>query len=190
MAGPLTASSGGQSASVILKRPQFQSLWSAYTELGSKDVQEAYSIVGGNVAQLRDQNPDAYANACALRMSRAFNYGGFRIPRGTINPNRNIYRAAGADGLPYIMRVNDVIAFIEFNWGKAEHDIVPTEVSTIKGKQGLMVIIVNGWSDASGHVTLWDGAVAGDNSHYHDLNYPYWNQTTALPVRILLWELV
>lgn len=185
-----TATGGGQSTSVTIKRPRFQDLWNAYAELGSAGVEEAYNIVGGNVAKLRAENPSGYANGCALRMSRSFNYGGYRIPKGTINPNRNIYRARGGDGLPYIMRVNDVIAFVQHNWGSPEYDISPADLSTINGKQGLMVIVVSGWSDATGHVTLWDGAKAGDNTHYHELNYQYWTTVTARPRRILLWELI
>ncbi len=184
----LIASAGNSTVSIGLKRPRFSGLWKAYSEVGFKPYNEVYSLVGGSVAQLQKDNPDDYTNACALRMSRGFNYGGYSIPRGTINPARNIYRVRGGDGLPYIMRVEDVIAFIMYNWGLPEHDLDPSDLSPIQGIKGVIVVLVNGWSDATGHVTLWDGVDTGDGSHYQDINYSGYRPGVK-PTKVMLWEL-
>ncbi|GAA6129768.1 hypothetical protein NBRC116187_01280 [Halopseudomonas sabulinigri] len=148
-----------------------------------------HSRLGGNVAELRRANPAAYTNACALRLSRGFNYGGYAIPKGTIFPGTDIYRAKGADGLPYILRVNNVIHFVRHNWGAADKVLKPSEHPQLSGIQGLIVIEVNGWSDASGHVALWNGSVTGDGSDYQNPRSHAFDSPAVSPKHILYWEL-
>ena len=186
----LTASAGQVSAKVTIKRPRFDDLWQAYSEVGNKKADPVYQLIGGNVAELREQNPADYTNACALRMSRAFNYGNFKIPKGTIIKNRNIYRVKGKDTLPYIMRVNDLIPFIIHNWGQADLSLDPINISQLMGKKGLIVINVSGWGDATGHVTLWNGSITGDGTNYQDVNSDAYRDTPNVkPTKILYWEL-
>lgn len=185
----LRASAADASVEVEVKRPSFQRLWDAYTEVGLKGYEEVYDLVGGNVAELRRENPDDYTNACALRMSRAFNYGGYAVPSGTLIPGTNIYRVRGGDGKPYIMRVNGVIHFVRHNWGEPDKVLAPDETARLAGLKGLIVIEVQGWSDATGHVTLWDGRQTGDGSTYQDpANSSYLSPSVSLS-RVFFWEL-
>ncbi|MNC09917.1 hypothetical protein D3C75_575510 [compost metagenome] len=78
----VVVSSGDVSESVKMNRPRFSDLWQAYAEIWFKDASAVYDLVGGSAAALRAQRPEYYANACALRISRAFNYGGYKIPSG------------------------------------------------------------------------------------------------------------
>ena len=185
----LTASAGGASTEIQINRPEFEALWRAYSEVGMKDYQQVYDLVGGNVAELRQARPADYTNACALRMSRGFNYGGDVIPKGTIIQGTNIYRAKGADGLPYILRVNDVINFVRHNWGAPDKTLAPSEHDQLNGLKGLIVIEVQGWSDASGHVTLWDGVATGDDSDYQNPQSHAFDSPAVSPKHILYWEL-
>lgn len=88
-------SSGGVSSSISVKRPRFSTLWSAYEEVGYMEAGNVYELIGGEAAVLRREAPDDFANACAMRMSRAFNYGNYKIPQGTIIKNKPIYRVGG-----------------------------------------------------------------------------------------------
>lgn len=185
----IVLSSGSVSAKVKIKRPRFSDLWNAYTEVGLMGAAGVYDLVGGDVAALRNQNPDDYANACALRMSRALNYGGYKIPKGTIIKNKSIYRVRGGDGMPYILRVDDVIGFLEYNWGKPDLVMARGGDGAISGKKGLIVVEVSGWSDASGHVVLWNGAKTGDGSDYQRLDSHSWVNSTASLLRTNYWEL-
>lgn len=184
----LVATAGGASARLEIKRPAFQSLWNAYAEVGNMTAPDVYELIGGNVAEHRRANPDDYANACALRMSRGFNNGGYVIPSGTVIPATPIYRVRGDDGLPYIMRVDGVIHFVKHNWGNADKVLQPDQVEQLAGLKGLLMMEVSGWNDATGHVTLWDGVRTGDGTDYQNPHSHSYGGRVVL-TRILYWEL-
>ncbi|WP_223526213.1 type VI secretion system amidase effector protein Tae4 [Pseudomonas sp. BF-B-26] len=181
--------SGGVSSSISVKRPRFSTLWNAYAEVGHKGSIEVYGLVGGGVEAARAEKPDAYANACALRISRAFNYGGYKIPKGTIIQNQPIYRLSGADQLPYIMKVVDFLAFLKHNWGEPDHTLTQNNSDFINGKKGVIVMEITGWSDASGHATLWNGSVTGDDSDYHRQDSHTYDNPRVKLEKINFWEL-
>ncbi|MBN3573255.1 type VI secretion system amidase effector protein Tae4 [Vibrio ostreicida] len=185
----LVITAGELSTSVDINRPRFSDIWAAYSEVGKKAAPRVYEIVGGRALELYLADSDSYANACALRMSRSFNYGGFLVPSGTIIETYPIYRVRGADNKIYILRVKDLIQYIKFNWGSPEYDMEPVDISAISGKRGVMIIEVSGWGDASGHVTLWDGSSTGDGTHYHELSYYERYGGSVAPKRVMLWEL-
>lgn len=184
----LVATAGTASARLTVRRPAFSGLWDAYAEVGSLRAAAVYERVGGRVADLYRENPADYANACALRMSRGFNYGGYAIPSGTIIPGRSIYRVRGSDEKAYILRVNDLIQYVKHNWGSADLTLTPSEAGKLAGRKGLIVMEVSGWSDATGHVTLWDGTRSGDDTTYHDPHSSNYGARVSL-TRILYWEL-
>lgn len=187
--GKVIINSSGISSSISVKRPRFSTLWSAYAEVGHKSSIDVYGLVGGPVEAARADKPDAYANACALRISRAFNYGGYKIPKGTIIPNTSIYRLAGADQLPYIMKVIDFLAFLKHNWGEPDHTITQSNLNFTNGKKGVIIMEITGWSDATGHATLWDGNVTGDGSDYHRQDSHTYDNPNVKLNKINFWEL-
>lgn len=184
----LVASAGNTSVRLTVRRPAFRDVWDAYAEVGRMGAADVYQLVGGAVAELYRENPAGYANACALRMSRGFNYGGYVIPSGTIVPGRNIYRVRGSDEMAYILRVNDLIQYVKHNWGAADLRLSSSETGNLVGRKGLIVMEVSGWSDATGHVTLWDGVQSGDGTSYHDPDSGSYGGRVSL-TRILYWEL-
>lgn len=163
----LAVSAGGFSSTIKVKRPRYSDLWNAYAEVGHMDSGAVFERVGGEAAALRKQNPDDYENACALRMSRAFNYGGYKIPSGTIFEDKNIYRVSGSDGMPYILRVNQMITYLKYKWGTPDLVMLPGKDKEILNKKGLIIVEVSGWTGASGHAVLWNGENTGDGSDYH-----------------------
>ncbi|WP_449437992.1 type VI secretion system amidase effector protein Tae4 [Pseudomonas migulae] len=152
-------------------------------------AERAFAHVGDGVEAARVEKPDAYANACALRISRAFNYGGYKIPKGTIIKNQPIYRLSGADQLPYIMKVVDFLAFLRHNWGEPDHILTQSNSNFINGKKGVIVMEITGWSDASGHATLWNGSVTGDESDYHRQDSHTYDNPRVELEKINFWEL-
>ncbi|WP_417662980.1 type VI secretion system amidase effector protein Tae4 [Pseudomonas sp.] len=185
----LVVQAGPESTSIEIRRPRFSSLWNAYAAVGNKSSLDVYTLVGGGVEAARAENPAAYANACALRMSWGLNHGGFRIPKGTIIQNKPIYRLAGKDGLPYILKVADIIEFLKFNWGEPDQTLKSQESALLNGKKGIIVMTVSGWSDATGHVTLWDGSTTGDSSDYHRLDSHTYENPNIKLIKIDYWEL-
>src|SRR5690606_34277853 len=109
----ITAAAGRQSSSIQAKRPLFLTLWSNYpVKMAAGDV---YALVGGQALALYKENPTGYANACALRLSKSLNYGGMPIKQSTRG-----YKVKGSDNKPYLLRVREMITFVEQNLGKAD----------------------------------------------------------------------
>lgn len=158
----IIATVGDQQGSLYIKRPRWINIQSSYEEVGRLNPYLSYQQVGGYAYKLHVENPNDYANACALRISWAFNYGGYKIPSGTIFTDRNIYRVKGEDGLPYILRVEDIIFFIKNKWGESEIDNID-------------------FLDISRKLS---GNGVEDESHYHNDDY---HESRILNVQF--WEL-
>lgn len=153
-------------------------MWTSYPNLPAGEV---YALVGGEAHALYRENPQGYANACALRLSRAFNYSGVPISKSSSG-----YKVKGADDKQYLLRVRDMIGFVRRNFGEPEKSVAPSgrdATADFKGLQGVLVFSVSGWGDATGHVTLWNGADCGDHCYFvHD-------QPTVSTTLVQFWEL-
>ncbi len=140
--------------------PDFEKLWNAYPQ-GSAD--EIKKLIGGGVAG------DWVTNTCAIRMSRAFNYADNPIPKGHKLPDGSkLNTTFGGDKKRYAFRVAEFRKYLEELYGEPElkHDNsgdggpIPDE---FKKRKGIIVFEVKVWSDATGHIDLWDGeSCAGD----------------------------
>lgn len=180
MGTSIQARAGNQTISLVLNRPRFQDLWRHYpVNMPAPDV---YQKVGGKAYELYLSNPEAYANACALRLSRSLNYGGMPIPAKTKG-----YLVTGSDGKRYFLRVKDVIAFLKKNLGSPDIEMDIKDSGNVSHKfkhnKGIIVFIVSGWGDATGHVTLWEGALCGDSCYFTH------NSPSIKTTKILFWNL-
>ena len=185
-------------------------------EAEHEPVHAIYNKIGGEIAKLHNSEDiynnthlkmhSGYQNSCALRLSEALNQSGFIIKGGTINPNKNILRNSGktyssSSGKEYhyryIMQVTGIKTYLETRWGKPEITYITEPCTNSEecfklhskkfiGKKGIIAFDVEGWNDASGHVTVWDGSKCGDGScfggshHYFDFKQVK---------KIYLWEL-
>lgn len=129
--------------------PTFASLKRNYPT--SSNPERVKSAIGGTV------DDSWVTNTCVIRISQAFNYCG--------NANHIIPTAAGlmtvkgADKMNYALRVQEFIDFLRDQYG-APHVIRAGEnisKTPFLNKTGIIAWRVNGWSDATGHFTLWDG---------------------------------
>lgn len=143
--------------------PDFQSL-SANYPTGS-DPQEV--IRGINPAYC--DNPD-YENTCAMRISKALNYcPGHEVPR-----RNGLLTIPGVDQKRYAIRVRELKRFLLERYGNPQviyaSPMGVIDNCSILGKKGIIAFDVSGWSDASGHFTLWDGsdlAYAGGHDYFN-----------------------
>jgi len=189
----ITASANGTSSTIQVKRPSFKSLWEPYKFVDQRvTAKEVYKIIGGNVWEQylegKSNNNPYFENSCALRLSYAFNKGVFTIPsKVNIFPNpKDIQRWRGGDNKAYIFRVNDMIRWVQKEFGNPdiEIDTYGKDVSNqLAGKKGIIIFTVKGWSNATGHVTLWDGSTCGDHCYFTHAN------STAITIKVQLWEL-
>lgn len=150
--------------SVERKKLSFAHLREVYP-LGPKD--EVKALIGGKV------NAEWVTNTCAIRMSRTLNYSGVKIPR-----NAGLSVVSGADKLWYAYRVRELCSWLKKELGKPDLAVwgsgEPPE--GIQGKQGILMIEAK-FSDATGHITLWNQTACVDDSDYF-----------AVADRILFWE--
>ncbi len=146
-------------------RPAFSMIWGQFTVIhGDGSVAGVGTKIGGKVEQniqLGTTDPvQGFKNACAIRMSYSLNYSGNTIPRGVWKT------VTGADGKQYIFRVSDLLVFLNQEFGKPDKTIKNPKPSDFTSDKGILVFSVSGWSDASGHATLWDGSTCSDHCYF------------------------
>lgn len=166
----------------ITRDTLFKKLWRNYPVNSS--APEAYELVGGQAWALHLEKPEAYTNACALRFSRSLNYSGYIIN----NQDSGFYTVRGEDKLNYLLRVRETIKFVEKKFGNPTYMFKSSEISMsevhsqLMGKTGIIIFDISGWSDATGHVTLWNGSTCGDSCYFNP-NPP------ARTNRVIFWEI-
>jgi hypothetical protein len=121
-------------------------------------------LIGGTVkANFTNPQYAAYKNTCAIRVSRALNYGGDPIPfagAGLPNPHmadRKIRTDKGGDGQWYIYSVYDMRAYLSGRYGHPKRFAGTAKKSDLAGIKGIIAF-------AAWHVDIWDGTTCG----YHN----------------------
>jgi Type VI secretion system (T6SS), amidase effector protein 4 len=128
-----------------------------------KDPKRVKADIGG------EADEGWISNTCVLRMSKAFNYCG--IAACKIPESHSLTTVEGDDGFRYAIRVQEFVDFLRDNYGPP--DVARTGSNIKKGpflnKTGIITWRVNGWTDATGHFTLWDGQqglYVGDHDYF------------------------
>lgn len=126
--------------------------------------------IGGGV------NADWITNTCAIRLSRSFNKAGAKIPGNVAYLNT----VRGGDGDRYAFRVKEFRKWLEARYGpptlKAKGTRSAAAPESFRGKKGIICFVDCGWTDASGHLDLWDGEKCVNHGYFE------------LAKEILLWE--
>lgn len=157
----------GSAAFAQLKVPSFDLLYKYYP---SGDAAIIKAKIGGKV------NAAWITNTCTVRLSRALNYSGIRVPSNFMmatrppNPPVAAVTVGGADGRRYLIRVREMHA-----WMKSIFPNIPARrifksigasyptgalqgpPKEILGKRGILYVKVDVWSDATGHFGVWNG---------------------------------
>lgn len=137
-------------------RPLFGAAWARFAEV-NVPVAEVGKKIGGKV-EYNIESGD-FQNACPIRMSYVLNYTGVPVPR------IGYAVVSGGDGKWYMYRVNDMMAFLERTFGAPDKKAKTPKTTDFSGLRGLIVVKGNGWDNARGHVTLWNGAFCSDTCH-------------------------
>ena len=192
---------GQTSASVEIKRPKWDDMLKNYpgTIVQTTDL---YDDIGGGLPDRLKADPINWENSCAIRMSKGLNYSGVVLPWALSKGGTVV----GKDKYKYWIRVNDMKTYLGEKFGLKKDDIIEaaggkSAVDEFKGKKGIIVFDVTGWSNATGHFTLWDGAnliYPGDPIHdnpsssfyyFHMEYYEIGTGKTIKTVKVRLWEL-
>ncbi len=110
-------------------------------------------------------------NTCVLRMSKAFNYAGkdYAIPGN----HDGLLTVVGADKMNYAIRVLEFINYLHTTYRSPDIVRVGSQIAAeaFGNKTGIITWHINGWSNARGHFTLWDGTRAlfqGPHDYFRD----------------------
>lgn len=163
---------------MAIVKPSFIKAWRFFAEV-NVPVKEVGKKIGGNVHLNIDSG--VFQNACPIRMSYVLNKSNILIPSG-----KKYAVVSGKDKNQYMYRVNDMIQFLNETFGKPDVTIKSPKESDFKGKKGIIVFSGSGWSNARGHVTLWDGLICADACHF--MFSP--ENGSFVPEKGYLWSLV
>ena len=89
-------------------------------------------------------------------MSRALNYGAMPLSRklaGALGLNT----LTGNDGRLYLFRVRELHTYLSNSIGVTPLTITRGFSASFSGSRGIAAFTVEGWSDATGHIALWNG---------------------------------
>jgi len=139
------------------KLPNFDELKKYYLTGSKEDVK---TTIGGGV------NADYIDNTCVVRVSRSLIYANHPIDKMP-----GLLTVPGADKKRYALRVKEFRKYMEKTYGKPS--VIEKKgangliaVAKFNGKRGIIGFEVKGWSDATGHFSLWDGTkVLYDGGH-------------------------
>ena len=109
-------------------------------------------------------------------MSYVLNHTGIPIPAA------GYHVVSGADRRWYMYRVPEMMAFLRQQLGAPDATAERPTPKDFAGRKGVIVVKGRGWSNAVGHVTLWDGAICSDSCHLmaDPDNCPFVPDTAAL----------
>ena len=116
--------------------------------------------IGGAVQKNTEMATGGFENACPIRISYVLNTMGFPIPQSP-----RYATVSGADHRQYIYRINDMMTYLEQTLGKPDKTVKSPKESDFARMKGIIMVRGHGWSNANGHVTLWDGSTCSDTCH-------------------------
>lgn len=123
-------------------RPQFVQAWTSFRAVyGDGTLNHVAEAIGGKVKSNIDSG--VFENACAIRISYVLNNSGIPIGAGGASS------VSGADGRRYIYRVKDLAPSTETRLGKPDTYTAKPDPKLLKGRKGILMFDVGGWSNAT-----------------------------------------
>lgn len=146
--------------------PKFLPVWNAFPTHGKyQTMGDLYRHLGGGAQAAIDWDGfTETGNTCASRISVALNGGGSPIsPLIAQKLGLLTLKTAAADHI--LVRVKELRAYLRFVYGTPDVDQTAPFLDKVKGKRGIVAFTVTGWSDATGHVALYDGSDFKEPDH-------------------------
>ena len=152
------------------RTPTYDLLSKAFASVAHESSSAVYKMIGGNVLLNHKNQPKAFEDACALRISVALNSIGYTISyqkdktlSGDINNDKK--------GEWYYYRAADVKDFIERKFG---HFSKINSLKDIKGRKGFIYYGACEWRKGRGeHIDLYDGTTVENHDYSNRCNEIY-----------------
>lgn len=142
----------------------FDKLWKAYPHGTVQEVKEKIGRPG----------EDWIVNTCAIRVTYAMNsVPELKIDRAVRSyANKSLsylsHKPAAAGDRAYLYRVEELAAYMLGKFGKPQ--VAATRGmdmrAAVAGHKGVILFVVKGWTDATGHFDLWDGQKAAHEAYF------------------------
>lgn len=167
-------------------RPKFNDAWAKFLEVHQhpdgrrRTAKEIGDYLGGKVKVNFDA--EYFTNACAIRLSYVLNYTGNPIKSG--NDRSSGSPMFGIKKPWYFFRVKPMRRHLVEIFGNAEVDARDDFAMKLADRKGIICFEGTGFNDATGHLTLWNGATCCDKCYFGPLDHP-----SFVPTRIRLWSL-
>ena len=146
--------------------PHFAELWGHFPDHETlPNMAALYTRLGGQAEKAlawAGFGPDG--NTCASRLSVALSAAGTPIDAHIVKQVNAATLTTGSGEL-IIYRVREIRAYLLAAYGRPDVDQVPPCDDGYAGKTGIVAWSVHGWSDASGHMCLYDGAAYREPAH-------------------------
>ena len=141
---------------------KYKDLSNNFASIKSLSAKELGNKIGGKVKY----NIDAgiFTNTCAIRMSYCFNYGGYEFKQNEYGTT-----SSGGDGKFYIFRVRDFKSFLEDKYSKNKYTC--KDKSKLDGTKGVIVFEDCTFSDATGHLDLFNGREVEGHAYFKECNF-------------------
>lgn len=176
-----------------MAKPDFALMWSNFPDhVKYPTLDTLFSFIGGTLTKnIHEPGFGPNGNTCAVRISRALNYGALPISRKLVR-SLEVSTMTGADKHLYMFRVRDMKKYLRNVLGVTPKSVSKDFGTAFGGERGIVAYDVEGWSDASGHVALWDGTNFREPSH-DDFRFRKDDPTTkvreATTTKMILWRL-
>lgn len=177
-----------------MAKPNFELMWKLFPDHAKyPTLRTVHNAIGGTLKANIDVPgfEGSTGNTCAVRMSRALNYSTMPISPKLVK-SLGLATMTGADGRNYIYRVQDMRKYLDAALGVNPLIALNDFGHAFGGRKGIMAFDVSGWTNASGHLALWNGKAFKEPKHddYRNLRD---NPATVLKEpqtkRIILWPL-
>jgi hypothetical protein len=149
-----------------MAKPKFDLMWAGFpTRVEYGNMKALFEHLGG--AAERNINAPGFGvdgNTCAARLSVALHAGGVAISGGP-----GIRTLGTASGKRIIYGVADMRTFLERELGRPERDVTVPFHSDFLKRKGIISFSVSGWTDATGHIALFDKGTyrdTGDDRYF------------------------
>ncbi|NHZ92273.1 hypothetical protein F2P45_25185 [Massilia sp. CCM 8733] len=152
-------------------KPNFQRLWLEFPDhVQYKTMKDLYTMLGGAAEKnIYSLGFGPTGNACASRLSVAFNKAG--APISTAMANAVNARTLGtSDGSRIIYGVADFRKYLLKVLGKPSVDNMSPYDDEFKNRKGIIAFSVN-WTGATGHIALWNGSNYREPGHDNYSSY-------------------
>jgi hypothetical protein len=177
-----------------MAKSNFQMMWDAFPDHTKyPTLRSLFTFIGGSLTKNIDSPGFGESgNTCAVRMSRALNYATLPIAAKLVK-KLSIETMTGDDGKLYIFRVREMRTYLKSTLGGTPSTVTKGFDTAFVKKKGIVAFDVDGWSDASGHLTLWDGSAFREPVHddFRNLKDDPNTKKVVEPhtTKMTLWEL-